>query len=58
MKNDSIIDLKKVRFSMVIEGKMLDDINKRLLKEYGSEMLLNSKHHILLVDLGQKKSDV
>ena len=54
---DKMIDMTIVPFSMVIEGKMLDDINKRILKEEGSEMLLSPKHHILLIDLGEKTDD-
>lgn len=50
---EGMIDLKIVPFSMKIEGKMLDVINKQILKEFGSEMLLNSKHHIILTDLGE-----
>ena len=52
---EGMIDLKIVPFSMVVEGKMLDIINKQIIKEFGSDYLLYPKHHILLVDLGEKE---
>lgn len=50
---EGCIDLSIVPFSMVIEGKLLDAVNKEILKKYGSEYLIPTTHHILLVDMGE-----
>jgi len=52
---DGCIDLRIVPFSMVVNKKLLDAVNKEILKEYGSEYLINVEHHVLIVDMGKQK---
>jgi hypothetical protein len=50
---DHCIDLNIVPFSMIVDLELLDAVNEKILKEYGSEYLINAKHHVLLVDMGE-----
>jgi hypothetical protein len=38
---------------MIVDLELLDAVNEKILKEYGSEYLINAKHHVLLVDMGE-----
>lgn len=48
-----MIDLRIVPFSIKVSPKLLDAINRQLLKDYGSEYLIPANHHILIVDMGE-----
>jgi len=50
---EGCIDLRIVPFSISVEGKLLDAVNKYLLKEFGSEYLIPTNHHVLIVDMGE-----
>jgi hypothetical protein len=52
---DGCIDLRIVPFSMVVNKDLLDAVNKKILKDYGSEYLINVNHHVLIVDMGEQK---
>ncbi len=50
---EGMIDLRIVPFSIKVSGKLLDAVNQRLIKEYGSEYLIPANHHVLIVDMGE-----
>lgn len=51
---EGMIDLKLVKMSMVIEGKILKQFNEIIFDEFGEGFELNKNNHILLIDLGEK----
>lgn len=52
---EGCIDLRIVPFSMKIDKKLLEKINKDITEKYGKEYIIPLDHHVLLVDMGESK---